>query len=135
MIGEQRRHEEKREHRRQLREQRRQRAVATIAASGRPRVMPLAEVEMVTGKKKSSIYDDPSFPKPVATGPRSAGWIESEVYAWLDAKIAERDQRTAIRALPLDEWRERRSAQRSPATVSRSPPARSGRPGGKRHEQ
>ena len=35
------------------------------------------------------------FPKPIQLGPNRVGWIESEVDAWIDARIAERDQRGA----------------------------------------
>ena len=47
--------------------------------------------------KKSAIYAgirDGSFPKPIklGTGPHCAvGWLESEITAWLKARIAERD--------------------------------------------
>jgi prophage regulatory protein len=35
------------------------------------------------------------FPQPIQLGPNRVGWIESEVDAWIDARIAERDQRGA----------------------------------------
>lgn len=31
---------------------------------------------------------DPSFPKPVRLGPRAVGWLESEVDAWIESRIA-----------------------------------------------
>lgn len=33
------------------------------------------------------------FPKPIKLGPRSVGWIEEEIDAWVDDKIEERDSR------------------------------------------
>lgn len=33
------------------------------------------------------------FPQPVRMGPRIPCWIESEVVAWIDARIAERARR------------------------------------------
>ena len=32
------------------------------------------------------------FPRPTKLGPRAVAWVESEVDAWIDARIAERDQ-------------------------------------------
>ena len=56
------------------------------------RIMKLSEVKMVTGLSGSSIYrgaDNGTFPKPIKLGERSSGWIESEVYDWIDKKIKE----------------------------------------------
>jgi len=54
----------------------------------------LYEVEAITGKKRSQIYDDiknGKFPAPVPLGDRAVGWIESEILAWQEARIAQRD--------------------------------------------
>ncbi len=57
------------------------------------------QLEAKTGLARSTIYDkirlnpnrpggyDPTFPKPIALGAKSVGWVESEVEAWLDAQI------------------------------------------------
>jgi prophage regulatory protein len=46
---------------------------------------------------RSTIYDklspnstrfDPSFPRPITLGPNAVGWIEAEVDAWVEARIA-----------------------------------------------
>jgi len=37
------------------------------------------------------------FPKPLPIGLRAVGWLESEVDAWLETRIAERDRKTALR--------------------------------------
>lgn len=53
------------------------------------------EVQARTGLGRSTIYDGiqaGTFPRPIQLGPRSVGWIESEVTAWLVARIAVRDE-------------------------------------------
>jgi prophage regulatory protein len=43
----------------------------------------------------STLYaamDNEGFPRPIALGPRSVGWIEGEVDAWIDARRAKRDE-------------------------------------------
>jgi prophage regulatory protein len=61
------------------------------------RVMRLKEVLDTTGLSRSTVYKyiaDGDFPKPVTLGERCVGWVESEVFEWLLARIEERD--TAI---------------------------------------
>lgn len=63
------------------------------------RVMRLKEVMDTTGLSRSTVYkyiSDGIFPKPVTLGERCVGWVESEVYDWLLARIEERD--TAVAA-------------------------------------
>lgn len=62
-------------------------------------VLRRKQVEKRTGLSRSSIYSrfrpnpkrpgdyDPTFPKPVQLGAKSVGWVESEIEAWLSAKI------------------------------------------------
>lgn len=53
------------------------------------------EVERRTGLSCSTLYElmaQGAFPKPVPLGPKSVGWRESEVWAWQQGRIAERDQ-------------------------------------------
>lgn len=53
------------------------------------RVLKLPEVIQVTGLSKSSIYvykRQGLFPKPINLGPRSVGWIERDIMAWIEAK-------------------------------------------------
>ena len=62
------------------------------------------QVEARTGLSRSTIYArinptssrpkeyDPTFPKPVAIGSRSVGWIASEVDAWIAAQAAKRGE-------------------------------------------
>jgi prophage regulatory protein len=84
----------KAERRRQRVAETRQRAVVAVKRAGLRRFLRLPEVEAVTGLKRSQIYEDildGRFPAPVPLGERAVGWIEDEVAAWLDARIAERD--------------------------------------------
>jgi prophage regulatory protein len=92
--------EHKAERRRQRVAESRQGALATVKTAGLRRILRLPEVEAVTGKKRSQIYDDildGRFPAPVPLGERAVGWIE-EVAAWQDARIAERDAELTERA-------------------------------------
>jgi prophage regulatory protein len=52
------------------------------------------EVERRTGYKHTTIYKkmaDGEFPQSIRLGARAVGWVESEVEAWLKAKINARD--------------------------------------------
>jgi prophage regulatory protein len=93
--------ERKAERRRQRLAESRQRALAAVKTAGLRRILRLPEVEAVTGKRRSQIYEeilDGRFPAPVPLGERSVGWIEEEVAAWQNARIAERDAELTERA-------------------------------------
>lgn len=56
-----------------------------------PRFVRLPEVKALTGLSRSTVYErirDGQFPKPVGLGGRNVGWVESEVSAWIEARIA-----------------------------------------------
>jgi prophage regulatory protein len=58
------------------------------------RIIRLKEVIDSTGLARSTIYKyigEGSFPKPVSLGDRCVGWVESEVYDWILARIEARD--------------------------------------------
>ena len=58
------------------------------------RILRLLETESRTGLKRSAIYEAMAtgdFPRQVPLGARAVGWLESEVEAWLAARVAERD--------------------------------------------
>lgn len=61
----------------------------------RPRIDPmlrLPEVELITGRKRSSIYRDikaGAFPAPVKLGARAVGFPASQVQAWITGRIAD----------------------------------------------
>ncbi len=50
------------------------------------------QVESRTGLSRSTIYDRikaGTFPAPISLGAKAVGWIESEIDAWLNARIQE----------------------------------------------
>ena len=52
------------------------------------------KVESVTGLACSTIYlqmKNGTFPKPIKIGERAVGWRMSEINAWLEQRIAERE--------------------------------------------
>jgi prophage regulatory protein len=80
--------------RRQRRAQGRERALATAAASGQRRILRIAEVEAITGKARSQIYEGINlgrFPEPVPLGERAVGWLSDEIAGWVTARVAERN--------------------------------------------
>ena len=51
-------------------------------------------MESVTGLACSTIYlqmKNGTFPKPIKLGERAVGWRMSEINAWLEQRIAERE--------------------------------------------
>ncbi len=57
------------------------------------KLIPITAVAERTSYSRSSIYrlcDKGLFPRPVKIGPRRAGWVESEVEAYLAERIAGR---------------------------------------------
>lgn len=58
-------------------------------------------VESMTGLGRTQIYDlmkARRFPAAVPLGPRAVGWLESEVQGWIDERLKERDEPTALRS-------------------------------------
>lgn len=60
-----------------------------------PTIIRRKQVEARTGLKRTAIFDRikaGTFPKPVNLGnPLVIGWVESEVYDWIQACIQKRD--------------------------------------------
>ena len=57
------------------------------------RILRIAEVTAVIRRGRSSIYADVKagrFPKPIALGLRSRGWLASEIEEWIRARADER---------------------------------------------
>lgn len=55
-----------------------------------PMILRLPAVKARTGLSRSSLYQrirNGNFPRPVKLGPRASGWLESEVDAWIDARV------------------------------------------------
>jgi prophage regulatory protein len=91
----------KREQRRQRVAESRQRALSAVKTAGLRRILRLYEVEAVTGKKRSAIYEDTTngrFPAPVPLGERAVGWLETEIMEWQEQRIAERSEHAAAPA-------------------------------------
>jgi prophage regulatory protein len=58
------------------------------------KVLRLPEVISATGLSRSVIYakmSEKAFPAPITLATRAVGWIESDIAAWQEARIAERD--------------------------------------------
>jgi len=51
------------------------------------RFIRLREVLSLTGRSKTSVYTDPSFPRPVKLSMRESAWIESEVKTWMYERV------------------------------------------------
>jgi prophage regulatory protein len=59
-------------------------------------VLRLPDVLKATGLSQSTIYakvaaDPPTFPKPIPLTGRAVGWLESEISAWQESRMAQRD--------------------------------------------
>jgi prophage regulatory protein len=55
-------------------------------------ILRLPQVKARIGLSRSTIYlrvSEGSFPKPITLGPRSVGWVESEISEWVTQRIAE----------------------------------------------
>lgn len=62
------------------------------------RLLRLPAVVAMTGLSRSTIYARAkagTFPRPVPLGNQLSAWIESEVQAWVQARIDERDEKDA----------------------------------------
>ena len=67
-------------------------ANATNTTAPVRRFIKRQEVESITGLSCTEIYRRiaaDNFPKQVTLGPKCVVWIEAEVLAWCDARIAE----------------------------------------------
>ena len=70
--------------------------MATQSNASTPPVVILRrpEVQARTGLSCSTIYDSikaGTFPAPIKLGPKSVGWVESEINDFLVARVAARD--------------------------------------------
>jgi len=55
------------------------------------RILKRPTVEAITGLSRSSLYakmQKGSFPTAISLGERSVGWLEHEVQAWLENRVA-----------------------------------------------
>jgi prophage regulatory protein len=54
------------------------------------KIIRLKAVKARCGLSRSTLYNRMAageFPSPIALGPRSVGWLESEINAWVAARI------------------------------------------------
>lgn len=68
------------------------------------RVLRLKQVREMIGLSRSTIYRSialGTFPAPIPLGPRSVGFLESEVRAWVAANIVQRNTTTARSATQI----------------------------------
>jgi prophage regulatory protein len=49
----------------------------------------LPQVARYTGRSRSAIYRDATFPKPIKLGPNTSGWEAESVRKWCDDRVAE----------------------------------------------
>lgn len=65
-------------------------ATAATARQQIDRMLRRKEVEQITGRSRSSIYDGiaaGTFPKPVKIGARAVAWPESVIRAWIAERM------------------------------------------------
>ncbi len=63
------------------------------ASSTPPRFIKMEEVRAITALSASEIYRRiaaGTFPAQIALGPRAVAWVEAEVVAWCNERMAER---------------------------------------------
>ncbi len=59
------------------------------------RALRLKATQEKSGLTRTRIYemmDEGTFPRPIKIGKRAIAWLEHEVDAWLQARVAERDK-------------------------------------------
>jgi prophage regulatory protein len=57
------------------------------------RILRRGQVQSLTGLCRSAIYQlisSGQFPRSIPLGPRSVGWIESEISEWIRSRVAAR---------------------------------------------
>ena len=65
------------------------------SVSSHPKVLRMKDVVNICGLSRSTIDDkmdtksrrhDPSFPRPLKIGISAVGWMEQDIFGWLDSK-------------------------------------------------
>lgn len=62
------------------------------------KLLRLPEVRQIVRRSTSRIYADMNeglFPRPIRIGSRAVAWRESDIQAWIDERVADRDTREA----------------------------------------
>lgn len=55
-----------------------------------PAILRRPQVQQRTGLSRSTLYQyikDGEFPKSIALGPRSVGWLESDITDWITERV------------------------------------------------
>jgi prophage regulatory protein len=55
------------------------------------KLLKINKVSEITGLGRSTIYArvaEETFPKPIKLGHRASAWVESEIEAWIETRIA-----------------------------------------------
>ncbi|WP_321866741.1 helix-turn-helix transcriptional regulator [Paraburkholderia tropica] len=52
-------------------------------------LIKLSRVLEKTGLSRTSVYTNPTFPKPIKLSARAVAWVEGEVDGWIATRIAE----------------------------------------------
>lgn len=66
-----------------------------VPANNNPRLLRLPDVLGRVGMSRTSLYESVgagAFPAPIPIGVRSVAWLESEVSAWIQARVERRDK-------------------------------------------
>jgi len=56
------------------------------------KILRLPEVKKATGLSRSTVYQkmsEKTFPAQISLGPKSVGWVESDVQNWIQEKISQ----------------------------------------------
>lgn len=62
------------------------------------RLLKVSEVARMVGMGVSTIYQHVAagtFPKPLKLGPQASRWLRSEVQAWVEKRVSERESEAA----------------------------------------
>ena len=57
---------------------------------GEPAILRRPQVQQRTGLSRSTLYQyikDGEFPRSIALGPRSVGWLESDITDWITERV------------------------------------------------
>lgn len=66
-------------------------SMVTNDSAKRDSILKIPQVQQITGLSRSGIYakiKEGTFPKQIKLGLRASGWVESEVYAFVQQQIA-----------------------------------------------
>lgn len=65
-----------------------------MAEQSNYRILRRRQLEARLGVGRSTLYDwlkaDPTFPKPIKLGKKAVGWLEHEIEAWVNQRMAAR---------------------------------------------